>query len=142
MIVCSGVSKQGPRVERYRRSVALEAALLELMRCYDRLGAAAPEGAGQLAASIARCLGARAAGRERVQAHVQVLLRARDLHHFIAAPAELVPLKLRLCEHLLHIEAPRSAGRPCASCCWANWTGSARRHCPAWPPIWSCTSGT
>lgn len=107
MIACSGATKQRIQIQRLTRTIALEPALVELMRLYDRLGGPSPRVAEQIEGEIERSLGEPGLGRERVQAHLQQLLRARDLHHYVCEDAELAPLKLRLCEHLLYY---RSAG--------------------------------
>ena len=105
MIVCSGASKQGMRVQRHSHTVALEPALLELMRLYDRLGGPTAEASSDIEREIERSLGERTVGRERMQAHLQQLLRARDLHVYVCEDADLIPLKLQLCEHLLYHRA-------------------------------------
>jgi hypothetical protein len=102
MIVCKGVSKQGMRVHRSRHAIALEAALLELMRLYDRIGGPSEPVAGQIEAEIERSLVERGIGRERMHSHLQLLLRARDLHDYVREDGDLVALKLRLYEHLLY----------------------------------------
>lgn len=102
MIVSSGVHKDSGRIRRFRHTVALEPALVELMRLYDRLGGALEQADGELEAQIERTLGERGLARERVQEHLQRLLRARDLHRYVMEDADLVTLKLRVCEHVLH----------------------------------------
>lgn len=107
MIICKASTRDGMQIRRYQSATALEAPLRELMRLYDRLGGAVPEADAELDAAIERCLGERGGARDRQHAQLQQLMRARDLHRYVLEDADLVSLKLALCERVLyHQSAP------------------------------------
>ncbi|MCH9045194.1 MAG: hypothetical protein IIA40_03700 [SAR324 cluster bacterium] len=101
MIVCRGSTKNGTRVRRYSSTVRLEASLVELLTLCERTGAPGPAVTRLIGGEIERCLGDAGQGRERLHAHVQSLMRARDLHQYVLEDADLIALKMRLLEHLL-----------------------------------------
>ena len=101
MIVCTGITKRGAGLNRHRFSIQLEPALMELVKLYDRFGGPLPQVSQTIEEQIERCLGEAGPGRERVQSHLHVLLRARDLNRYAAEHPPLAPLKVSIYEHLL-----------------------------------------
>lgn len=109
MIDFKTTTRLGAHVIRQHRIIHLETALSTLLRMYDRCGGPLPEVSGLIEGEIERSLNERKVGRERVQSHLQHLLRARDIHRYAMSPPELTPLKVAILEHLLFHRDP--AGR-------------------------------
>ncbi len=101
MIEFKGAMRIGNRIHRHRQTIQLEAALRVLMRFYDGCGAPLPEVKQLIGDEIERCLTGVPGGKERLQSHVRLLLRARDLHQYAMEPKDLTPLKMTVFEHLL-----------------------------------------
>ena len=101
MIEFKGAMRTGNRIHRHRQTIQLEAALRVLWRFYDGCGAPLPEVKQLIGEEIERCLTGGPRGKERLQRHVHLLLRARDLHQFAMDSKDLTPLKITVFEHLL-----------------------------------------
>jgi hypothetical protein len=96
-----GVRKVGSTLQRESQALRLEASLSELFDSYDQAGGPVPAAATAIDASIDRCLNDVRRPKPAVQSHLYVLLRAKDLHRYVTEEAVLMPLKLRLLEHIL-----------------------------------------
>ena len=101
MIEFKGARGVGNRIQRHRQAIQLEPALRVLLRFYDGCGAPLPEVNQLIGEEIEGCLTGAPRGKERLQSHLHLLLRARDLHRFAMEPKALTPLKMTVFEHLL-----------------------------------------
>ena len=101
MIELKSATRIGNRIHRHRQTIQLVAALRVLLRFYDGCGAPLPEVKQLIGEEIEQCLTEGPGGKERLQSHVHLLLRARDLHQYAMEPKALTPLKMTVFEHLL-----------------------------------------
>ena len=101
MIEFKSAMRIGNRIQRHRQAIQLEPALRVLLRFYDGCGAPLPEVNQLIGEEIEGCLTGSPRGKERLQSHLHLLLRARDLHRFAMEPKALTPLKMTVFEHLL-----------------------------------------
>ncbi|MDH4224239.1 MAG: hypothetical protein OEW12_01165 [Deltaproteobacteria bacterium] len=106
MFLFKGSSRDGQIVKRYSRALRLGDSLSQLFSLYDSTGGPNEEAEKMIAHLVDNCLVEPSSTREMAQSRMHTLLRARDIHRYLMEEEDLLPVKIRLFEHLLFHDSP------------------------------------